>query len=71
MAMNEVQNERGLSMLEFFDGYGSQEECEALVRGWRWPEGFACLCCQGSWQSESLLGRLTSNEAPAGTSAAW
>ena len=39
-------------MSEFFDGYGSQEDCEALVRGWRWPEGFARPRCQGSWHSE-------------------
>ena len=52
MAMNKVQNQRGLSMLEFFDSYGSQDDCETMVRGWRWPEGFACPRCQGSWHSE-------------------
>jgi transposase-like protein len=52
MAMSKVQYQRGLSMLEFFDSYGSQEDCEALVQGWRWPEGFVCPRCQGSWHSE-------------------
>lgn len=52
MAMNKVQYQRGLSMLEFFDNYGSQEACETLVRGWRWPEGFICPRCQGTWHSE-------------------
>jgi transposase-like zinc ribbon protein len=52
MAMNKVQNQRGLSMLEFFDSYGSQEDCEALVRSRRWPEGFICPRCRGSWHSE-------------------
>src|SRR4030095_14107169 len=52
MAMNKVQYQRGLSMREFFDSYGSQEDCEALVRGWRWPEGFVCPRCGGSWHSE-------------------
>jgi len=31
MAQNKVQYQRGLSMLEFFDGCGSPEQCEALV----------------------------------------
>ena len=59
MAQNKVQYQRGLSMPEFFDSYGSQEQCEALVRGWRWPEGFICPRCQGSWHSEfRRTGRL-------------
>jgi transposase-like protein len=52
VAMNRVQYQRGLSMLEFFDSYGTQEQCEALVRRWRWPEGFICPRCGGSWHSE-------------------
>ena len=47
MAQNKVQYQRGLSMPEFFDGYGSAEQCEALVRSWRWPGGFVCARCQG------------------------
>ena len=42
MAQNKVQYQRGLSMSEFFDWYGSQQQCEALVRAWRWPQGFVC-----------------------------
>ena len=52
MAMNRIQYQRGLSMLEFFDSYGAEEDCEAWVRAWRWPEGFTCPRCQGSWHSE-------------------
>lgn len=52
MAQNKVQYQRGLSMPEFFDAYGSVEQCEGLVRGWRWPEGFSCPRCQGSRHSE-------------------
>ncbi len=52
MAQNRVQYQRGLPMLEFFDRYGSQQQCEDLVRSWRWPEGFACPRCQGTWHSE-------------------
>jgi transposase-like protein len=52
MAQNKVQYQRGLSMPEFFDRYGSLQQCEALVRAWRWPEGFACPRCKAGWHSE-------------------
>ena len=52
MAQNTVQYQRGLSLPELFDRYGSQEQCEDLVRAWRWPAGFICSRCQGSWHSE-------------------
>lgn len=52
MAQNRIQYQQGLSMLEFFQSYGTQEHCEAAVRAWRWPDGFACPRCQGSWHSE-------------------
>lgn len=52
MAQNTVQYQRGLSLPEFFDEYGSQERCEDLVRAWRWPEGFICPRCQCCWHSE-------------------
>ena len=52
MAQNKVQYQQGLSIPEFFDDYGSPEQCEALVRSWRWPNGFVCPRCPGSWHSE-------------------
>jgi transposase-like protein len=52
MAMNKVQYQRGLAMLEFFDEHGTQEQCESSVRGWRWPQGFVCPRCEGTWYSE-------------------
>lgn len=48
MAQSRVQYQRRLSMPEFFDIYWTEERCEALVRGWRWPEGFICPRCQCS-----------------------
>ena len=32
MAQNKVQYQHGLPMFEFFETYGSHEQCEALVR---------------------------------------
>ena len=45
MAMNRVQFQHGLSMLEFFATYGTQQQCEEVVRNWRWPNGFVCPRC--------------------------
>ena len=52
MAQNKVQYQRGLPMREFLDLYGSHERCEEAIQRWRWPEGFVCPRCQGSWHSE-------------------
>ena len=45
MAMNSVQFQHGLPMLEFFNTYGTQQQCEQIVRAWRWPAGFMCPRC--------------------------
>ncbi len=52
MAMNKVQFQRGLSMLEFVDLYGTQARCEDVVRRWRWPQGFVCPACTRTEHSE-------------------
>jgi transposase-like protein len=45
MAMNKVQFQKGLPLLEFFDSYGTQQQCEDFILGWRWPNGFVCPRC--------------------------
>jgi transposase-like protein len=45
MAMNRVQFQRGLPLLDFLKIYGTQEKCEDAVRAWRWPQGFECPRC--------------------------
>jgi transposase-like protein len=55
--MNKLQFQPGLSMLEFFDLYGTQDKCEAVVRCWRWPQGFVCPACGGTKHSEFRRGR--------------
>jgi transposase-like protein len=52
MAQNKVQYQKGLSMPEFFELYGSPQQCETLVRAWRWPRGFTCPPCKCGWHSE-------------------
>ena len=48
MAMNQVQFQRGLSMAEFLERYGSEDKCEAALIASRWPRGFACPACGSS-----------------------
>jgi hypothetical protein len=45
MAMTQVQFQHGLAMVEFFDRYGSEEQCEAALVAARWPTGFLCSQC--------------------------
>ena len=45
MAMNRVQFQAGLSMAEFLNRYGSEDQCEAALVAARWPQGFACPAC--------------------------
>ncbi|MPZ46442.1 MAG: hypothetical protein GEV05_24250 [Betaproteobacteria bacterium] len=48
MAMNRVQFQRGLSMAEFVERYGSEDKCEAALIASRWPRGFTCPACGSS-----------------------
>jgi transposase-like protein len=52
MAQNKVQQQRGLSMVEFFSAYGTRRQCEQVIRAWRWPQGFVCPRCAGVQVSE-------------------
>jgi len=58
MAMNRVQFQKGLSMQEFMDRYGSVEQCEQALMAWRWPQGFACPACGSEVYSSFRRGTL-------------
>jgi len=46
MARNWIRFQKGYSMTQFMEDYGSEEQCaEALFR-WRWPTGFVCPRCE-------------------------
>ncbi|MGQ0501177.1 MAG: IS1595 family transposase [Panacagrimonas sp.] len=45
MAMNRVQFQRGLSLVEFQRRYGTVEQCEQALEVSRWPQGFRCPAC--------------------------
>ena len=45
MAMNQVQFQRGVCMPEFFERYGTEDQCAAALVAMRWPGGFQCPRC--------------------------
>ena len=47
MAANRIQFQRGLSMAEFLEHYGTEDGCEEALIASRWPRGFACPACGG------------------------
>ena len=48
MAMNRIQFQPGISLPEFFERYGSEEQCQTALMALRWPEGFRCPRCASS-----------------------
>lgn len=59
MAMNRVQFQPGLSMAEFMDRYGTEEQCEAALIASRWPQGFVCPACGVTSCTVFRRGRLS------------
>ncbi len=57
MKMNRVQFQPGLSLNQFLNQYGSQEQCEAALEASRWPGGFTCPKCNNSRHSCYRRGR--------------
>jgi len=47
MARNAVQFQRGLSLAEFQERYGTEDRCQAALVKMRWPDGFVCPHCGG------------------------
>lgn len=45
MPMNRVQFQAGLSMPEFLQRYGTEQQCRAALQAQRWPAGFSCPAC--------------------------
>ncbi|MDN5872552.1 MAG: transposase, partial [Nitrococcus sp.] len=56
MAMNRIQFQRGLSLTELQQRYGSEAACERALREARWPHGFVCPPCGGSTHSTFVRG---------------
>ena len=58
MPMNRVQFQPGLSMPEFMQRYGTEEQCAAALQAARWPTGFACPACGSGARTSFLRGGL-------------
>lgn len=57
MKMNRIQFQPGMSLNQFLDQYGSQEQCESALETSRWPDGFICPKCHSSRHSKYRRGR--------------
>ncbi|MBN9367819.1 MAG: transposase, partial [Comamonadaceae bacterium] len=45
MSINAIQFQRGLSLAQFLQRYGSEAQCEAALVAARWPQGWRCAHC--------------------------
>ena len=46
MAKNKIQHQKGYSLFEFMQDYGTENQCKEALLKWRWPNGFQCPMCQ-------------------------
>ena len=51
MGINKVQFQKGLSMAEFMENYGTEAKCHAALVASRWPAGFVCPKCSATHHS--------------------
>ena len=58
MARNKIQFQKGISLNEFMQQYGSEEQCFAALYAWRWPKGFECPLCGHDKHCEVSARRL-------------
>ena len=58
MARNWIQFQKGYSLTQFVEEYGTEEQCMDALFRWRWPNGFVCPRCEhtgyGHVQSRAL-----------------
>lgn len=58
MSRNKVQFQKGLSLAEFGERYGTEEQCHAELVAMRWPDGFVCPACGGTQHSYTAIRRI-------------
>jgi transposase-like protein len=51
MAINPVQFQKGLSMVDFMAQYGTEAKCYRALYRTRWPQGFRCPACENRARS--------------------
>ncbi len=45
MPRNPVQFQKGISLNQFLELYGTEQQCFDALFKWRWPDGFQCPHC--------------------------
>jgi len=45
MSKNMIQFQSGYSLFEWFNEYGTEEQCTQALFQWKWPDGFVCPEC--------------------------
>jgi len=58
MARNKIQFQKGISLNEFLQQYGSEDQCFDALYSWRWPKGFECPVCGHDKRCEVSARRL-------------
>ena len=56
MPMNRILFQPGMSLSQFLELYGTEEQCEAALEQTRWPDGFRCPRC-GAQEHGLVYGR--------------
>ncbi len=54
--MNRIQFQAGMSLTQFLDSYGAEQQCEQVLEQSRWPQGFQCPKCQSKGHSSYRRG---------------
>lgn len=57
MPQNRIQFQKGLSVPEFLQDYGTEEQCKQALEQWRWPQGFVCPSCRQAGKPVGLRTR--------------
>lgn len=57
MKINRIQFQPGMSLTQFLDNYGTEEQCEEALERSRWPQGFVCPECRAQKYSLYRRGR--------------
>lgn len=58
VAINKIQMQRGMSLTEFTQRFGSEAQCQSVLIALRWPQGFVCPGCGHPHASEFVRGGL-------------
>ncbi|RLV57663.1 IS1595 family transposase [Parashewanella curva] len=45
MPKNKIQFQAGYSLIQHFEDYGTEDNCEKALFDWKWPSGFKCPHC--------------------------